>query len=138
MLLSLLLIWVLGVSFFSVASPQGEIPSSQTSSPRTGAQSPGKKRLLHVYSFESDKVFTSFPHRGSLKKRNQICISGPPIVQVVLREDLNKKILIALIVSSTLLCVTLVLLLYLFLWRYRYIKNSFTGINPNHHPGTNN
>ncbi|KAJ4874359.1 putative receptor-like protein kinase [Raphanus sativus] len=99
MLLSLLLIWVLGVSFFSVASPQGEIPSSQTSSPRTGAQSP-----------------------------------GPPIVQVVLREDLNKKILIALIVSSTLLCVTLVLLLYLFLWRYRYIKNSFTGINPNHHP----
>ncbi|CAH8330166.1 unnamed protein product [Eruca vesicaria subsp. sativa] len=58
---------------------------------------------------------------------------GPPIVnKVVLRQDLNKKILIALVVSSTLLCLTLLLLLYLFLWRYRYIKNSFTGINPNH------
>ncbi|KAF8103396.1 hypothetical protein N665_0188s0333 [Sinapis alba] len=57
---------------------------------------------------------------------------GPPIVKVVLREDLNKKILIALIVSSTLLCVTVILLLYLLLWRYRYTKNSFTGINPNH------
>ncbi|KAJ0231735.1 Protein kinase domain-containing protein [Hirschfeldia incana] len=57
---------------------------------------------------------------------------GPPIVKVVLQEDLNKKILIALIASSTLLCVTIILLLYLLLWRYRYINNSFTGINPNH------
>ncbi|KFK42447.1 hypothetical protein AALP_AA2G257900 [Arabis alpina] len=53
---------------------------------------------------------------------------GPPIVKVVLREDLNKKILIALIISSTLLCFTVVFLLYLLLWRYRNIKNSFTGI----------
>ncbi|CAN6939039.1 unnamed protein product [Brassica oleracea var. botrytis] len=59
---------------------------------------------------------------------------GPPIVKVVLRQDLNKKILIALIASSTLLCVTVMLLLYLLLWRYSYMKNSFTGINPNHHP----
>uniref|UniRef100_A0A1J3ESR9 Putative receptor-like protein kinase n=1 Tax=Noccaea caerulescens TaxID=107243 RepID=A0A1J3ESR9_NOCCA len=53
---------------------------------------------------------------------------GPPIVKVVFREDLNKKILIALVVSSTLLCVTVLLLMYLLLWRYRNLKNSFTGI----------
>jgi serine/threonine protein kinase len=53
---------------------------------------------------------------------------GPPIVKVVLRQDLNKKILIALIVSSSLLCVTVMFLVYLLLWRYRNMKNSFTGI----------
>ncbi|CAN8240508.1 unnamed protein product [Cochlearia groenlandica] len=53
---------------------------------------------------------------------------GPPIVKVVLREDLNKKILIALIVSSSLLCVTVLFLVYLLLWRYRNIKTSFSGV----------
>ncbi|CAH8353740.1 unnamed protein product [Eruca vesicaria subsp. sativa] len=53
---------------------------------------------------------------------------GPPIVKVVIRQDLNKKIFIALIVSSTLLCITVLFLLYLLLWRYRNPKNSFTGI----------
>ncbi|CAG7905052.1 hypothetical protein BRARA_G03713 [Brassica rapa] len=94
-------IWVLGFSFFSLASSitSQEIPISQAYSPPVGALSP-----------------------------------GPPIVKVVLRQDLNKKILIALIASSTLLCVTVIFLLYLLLWRYRYMKNNFPGINPNHHP----
>ncbi|XP_048611799.1 probable receptor-like protein kinase At1g80640 [Brassica napus] len=54
---------------------------------------------------------------------------GPPIVKVVIRQDLNKKILIALIASSTLLCITVMMILYLLLWRYRSMNNnSFNGI----------
>ncbi|KAH0920494.1 hypothetical protein HID58_028154 [Brassica napus] len=97
-------IWVLGFSFFSVAV---FVSSTSQEIPISQAYSP--------------PVGAQSP--------------GPPIViKVVLRQDLNKKILIALIASSTLLCVTVMLLLYLLLWRYSYMKNSFTGINPNHHP----
>ncbi|ESQ27104.1 hypothetical protein EUTSA_v10018582mg [Eutrema salsugineum] len=99
----LLPIWVLGFSIFSFAAV--------------------------IKSEESSVVFVSgTPHEIPISQGMGAQSPGPPIVKVVLREDLNKKILIALIVSSTLLCVTVVFLVYLLLWRYRNLKNSFTGI----------
>ncbi|KAL0725935.1 hypothetical protein Bca4012_040534 [Brassica carinata] len=101
-------IWILCFSFFSVVSSSDVFVSS-------------------TFSQEVPISQTSSP----LMEGGAQSPPGPLIVKVVLRQDLNKKILIALIASSTLLCVTLLLLLYLLLWRYRYMKNSFT---PNHHP----
>ncbi|KAF8048129.1 hypothetical protein N665_2665s0004 [Sinapis alba] len=79
-----------------------------------------------VKSEESSVVFVSAtPQEIPISQASP----GPPIVKVVIRQDLNKKILIALIVSSTLLCITVMLLLYLLLWRYRsnLNNNSFKG-----------
>ncbi|KAL1205554.1 putative receptor-like protein kinase [Cardamine amara subsp. amara] len=104
-LLFLLPIWVLGFSFFSVSlviKAEDSVVSVSATSQEIPISQPSQ--LMGAQS------------------------PGPPIVKVVLREDLNKKLLIALIVSSTLLCVTVMFLLYLLLWRYRNLNNSFTGI----------
>ncbi|KAL1198604.1 putative receptor-like protein kinase [Cardamine amara subsp. amara] len=104
-LLFLLPIWVLGFSFFSVS--------------------------LVIKAEDSVVSVSATSQEIPISQASQLMGAqspGPPIVKVVLREDLNKKLLIALIVSSTLLCVTVMFLLYLLLWRYRNLNNSFTGI----------
>ncbi|KAF8080368.1 hypothetical protein N665_0951s0005 [Sinapis alba] len=87
-----------------------------------------------VKSEESSVVFVSatpqeIPISQATPRIRGAQSPGPPIVKVVIRQDLNKKILIALVVSSTLLCITVMLLLYLLLWRYRsnLNNNSFKG-----------
>ncbi|VVA95873.1 unnamed protein product [Arabis nemorensis] len=99
--LLLLPIWVLCFSFFSVSGDESSV--------------------VFVSTSHEIPISQASPRMGAQSP-------GPPIVKVVLREDLNKKILIALIVSSTLLCFTVMFLVYLLLWRYRNLKNSFNGI----------
>ncbi|EFH65540.1 kinase family protein [Arabidopsis lyrata subsp. lyrata] len=106
----LLPIWVLGFFFFFFFSTALVVTQSEESSV--------------VYVSHEIPISQASPRMGAQSP-------GPPIVKVVLRQDLNKKILIALIVSSSLLCVTVMFLLYLLLWRYRNMKNSFTGIKRN-------
>ncbi|XP_010537901.1 PREDICTED: probable receptor-like protein kinase At1g80640 [Tarenaya hassleriana] len=59
---------------------------------------------------------------------------GSSVVRVVHHQDLNKKILVALIISSALLGATLMFLFYFLIWRYRILRNSSPAIKQKSDP----